>query len=245
MMDGFVLLFAVTGLCAGSFVAAAAWRVPRSLSLWGRSACPECCHVLGAGELVPVVSWLWQRGRCRHCGAAIRARYPLVEGLTGLHWALCALLILDPSHALIIALLGSCLLFLALVDLDWRYLPDGVVLLVAMLAMARWPLGLADPWQSLAGMLLTGALALSVRAGVGRWLGREALGWGDVKLMAAAGLWLGIGSMPAFLFLSGLAGILHLGLARLVAGQDTDPELPFGVALSVALMILVLYPVSL
>lgn len=235
MMDELVACFALVGACMGSFVAAMSWRLPRSIPAWGRSTCVDCGHVLAVADLVPVLSWLWSRGRCRHCGAAVSRRYPLAEMASALFWALCALLFLDPVEAVTVALLGSCLLYLSLVDADWHYLPDGGVLLVAALGLVRL-CTIADPWLHLLGALLMGGLALSVRFAVSRWVGREALGLGDVKLMAAAGLWVGGGGLPSFLFLSGAFGILQHWLTRPVA---ESAELPFGPALSLAMLVLV------
>ena len=86
---------AVLGACVGSFLNVVAWRVPRGESvLWPPSHCPSCAARLTARDLVPVVSWLTLRGRCRHCGAPVSARYPLVELSTAIVFAGVALLVL-------------------------------------------------------------------------------------------------------------------------------------------------------
>jgi leader peptidase (prepilin peptidase)/N-methyltransferase len=234
-----VACFALVGACAGSFVAAMAWRLPRSISAWGRSACVDCGHVLDVTDLVPVLSWLWSRGHCRYCGTAVSRRYPLVEMASTLFWALCALLFLNPVEAVTVALLGSCLLYLSLVDADWQYLPDGGVLLVAALGVVRL-YGVVDPWLHVLGAVLIGGVALSVRFAVSRWLGRESLGLGDVKLMVAAGLWVGVGGLPGLLFLSGTFGITQHWLVRRAGEPVEGPELPFGPALSLATVTIVI-----
>ncbi|MBP7340181.1 A24 family peptidase [Niveispirillum sp.] len=239
MSDPLPLFFALTGACFGSLTAAMAWRLPRGVTVWGRSACPSCGHVLGPLDLIPLLSWLLLRGRCRHCHTPVSAAYPLIEGGTALFWTLCALLLPDPVLALTVSLLGTCLLFLALVDARWRYLPDAGVLLVALLALVP---GRMDVIDSLSGGLTFGFLALGVRWLVGRHLGREALGLGDVKLMAAAGLWLGPFGLPPFLILSGLTGIGQVLLLR-AAGRQTSDGVPFGPALSLSLLACVLLPI--
>ena len=233
-----LLFFTLTGACFGSFAVAMAWRLPRGVTLWGRSACPSCGTALGPVDLVPVLSWLWLRGRCRHCGAGVSARYALVEGVTALYWGTCAYLFPDPVQALLLALLGTDLLFLALVDLDWRYLPDGGQVILALLGLGAMAVGLLEVIEGLTGAMLYGGLALGVRFAVSRWRGREALGLGDVKLMAAAGLWLGPGFLSPFLLLSGLLGLGFALLSR--RGGDGSGEIPFGPALAGALLILVL-----
>jgi leader peptidase (prepilin peptidase)/N-methyltransferase len=234
------LLFALAGACFGSFTAAMAWRLPRGMTVWGRSACPACGTVLGVVDLVPVLSWLWLRGRCRHCGAGVSARYGVVEGATALYWAGCAVGFPDPAEALLLALLGTDLLFLALVDLDWRYLPDGGQVILALLGLTAVGADGLDPVQGLTGMALYGGLALAVRLAVGRWRGREALGLGDVKLMAGAGLWLGPAYLSPFLLLSGLLGLGFAWRAGREGAGDGTGEIPFGPALAAALLILVL-----
>lgn len=233
-----ILLFALAGACFGSFTAAMAWRLPRGVTVWGRSACPSCGTALGPVDLVPVLSWLWLRGRCRHCRAGVSGRYALVEGATALYWAACVVLFPDPVQALLLALLGTDLLFLALVDLDWRYLPDVGQVFLALLGLGAMVMGLLDPVEGLTGAALYGALALGVRFAVSHWRGREALGLGDVKLMAAAGLWLGPGFLSPFLLLSGLLGLGFALLSR--RGGDGSGEIPFGPALAGALLILLL-----
>lgn len=238
MIDEMVAYFALVGACMGSFVAAMAWRLPRSISVWGRSTCVDCGHVLGVADLVPFLSWLWSRGRCRYCGVAVSRRYPLVEMTSALFWAMCASLFPHPLEAASVALLGSSLLYLSLVDIDWYYLPDGGVLLVAALGMARLYY-VADPWLHFIGAALMGGGALSVRFAVSRLLGREALGLGDVKLMTASALWLGVDGLSDFLFLSGVVGIVQHWLARRMGKALEARELPFGPALSLAVVILI------
>lgn len=239
MTDPLPLFFALTGACFGSLTAAMAWRLPRGITVWGRSTCPSCGHVLGPLDLVPLLSWLALRGRCRHCHGPVSAAYPLMEGAVALFWTLCALLLPDPVSALTLSLLGTALLFLALVDAQWRYLPDAGVLLVALLALMPGRMDLID---SLSGGLTFGLLALGVRWLVGRRLGREALGLGDVKLMAAAGLWLGPFGLPPFLVMSGLTGIVHVLLLR-VRRQEIGDGVPFGPALCLSLLACLLLPI--
>lgn len=238
MMVERIASFALVGVCMGSFVAAMAWRLPRSISVWGRSTCVDCGHVLGLVDLVPIFSWLLSRGRCRYCGAAVSRRYPLVEMTLALFWTLCALVFPNSLEAVTVALLGSSLLYLSLVDIDWHYLPDGGVLLVAVLGVVRL-YDVAGPWLHFLGAALMGVTALSVRFAVSRWLGREALGLGDVKLMTAAALWVGVEGLSGFLFLSGAFGLVQHWLTHRMGGAFEIREMPFGPALSLAVVVLV------
>ena len=190
---------------------------------------------MAARDLVPVLSWLWNRGRCRQCAAAVSIRYPLTElAMAGL-FALAALRMPDFAVFWPVAGLAFVLVLLTLIDWQHRILPDGLNLLVASLACFR--LG-ADPaliGPSLATAAGLAVLAVALRAYMSWRLGREALGLGDVKFMAAAGLWLVPDLVPAFLVLAGLGGIgLHLALGR-------QRDFAFGPALAGALMICVLF----
>ncbi|WP_205028077.1 prepilin peptidase [Oleisolibacter albus] len=225
------------GLSVGSFVAAAAIRIPCGTTLWGRSACPHCGSSLGVADLVPVLSWLVLRGRCRHCHAPVPGRYTLVELATGCLWLGCSLCLPDPVWGLTLALLGTILLLAGLIDLDHLYLPDPLMLAAALLVLLPWTAGLSSPVQGLAGAGLFGGLALLLRC-IASWrAGREAMGLGDVKLMTVAGLWLGPWLLAPFLFLAGTMGI-GLALLRQRSGPDRGPEVPFGPALALALLIL-------
>lgn len=202
--------------------------------LRGRSRCPACGTRLAARDLVPVGSWLATRGRCRHCAAPIPTFYPLIELAAALIGAV-ALAAIEPPASLLAALLGWWLLALALIDLrSWR-LPDRLTLplIVAGLAVAALDLlPAADLLQSLLGAVL-GYLALAAVAwGYRRLRGRDGLGLGDAKLLAAAGAWLGIAPLPWLVLMAAVMG-LALAIAR---ARPVRPEtaVPFGPPLALA-----------
>jgi leader peptidase (prepilin peptidase)/N-methyltransferase len=250
----------MVGLCLGSFIAAATWRLPRRIGLTGRSACPACGTRLGVRDLVPVLSWLAARGRCRHCGTPVSPRYAVVELATAALWVGCLLATGEIGRTLLLGSLGTLLLLAALIDLDHLYLPDGVTALAGLLALVP-PLTGQIGWGTvLAGAGLFAGVALAVRAAVSWRTGREAMGLGDVKLFAVAGLWLGPAALAPFLLLAGIGGLAMAGATRLVGqggpagreeigegegeemGSDGDGVLPFGPALALALMVLLLLP---
>lgn len=214
---------------AGSAAAAFARRWPDDLRGWllGRSRCPDCGTALAARDLVPLVSYLALRGRCRHCGRPIDPEHLAVE-LAALVLATAAVLLLPPPSALVAALVGWALLAAALIDRRTLLLPDLVSLpLAAGGLVAAW-LGLApaSPLAALAGALL-GLGGLATIAELYRRLrGREGLGMGDAKLMAAAGAWLGPGPLPQVL-LVGALGALAAAIATGAWRRPTEP-VPFG-----------------
>jgi len=235
---------AVTALAAapfvGSFVGLVADRLPRGETvLLGRSACRRCDAALAARDLVPFLSWLALRGKCRRCGTAI-GWAPLAAELGALLVALSAVLALPPPLILPSCLLGWSLLGLALIDQAHLLLPDRLTIPVAVagLAVQGWWLG-DVPRDGLLGLVF-GALSLAAIALAYRALRRrDGLGWGDVKLFAAGGAWVGWAGLPSVLLLAAL-----IGLAAALAGGRTlsaASKLPFGPALALAIWIVWLY----
>ncbi len=225
---------AAFGAVMGSFLNCAAWRVAHGEDwVHGRSRCPACGHVLGPAELVPVLSWLLLRGRCRHCGKAISARYVLAELFCALLAVACLLRFGATALCLRNLALLYCLFCLSLVDWESFLIPDGCLAVAA----CAWLLALPFPWQGwrwavsrvLAGLAFGGA-ALLLSLAMDRALGKESLGGGDIKLLAVAGLYLGwIGSLLSLL----LACLLGLALAAALR-RGRGEAVPFGPAIAVS-----------
>ena len=220
-----LLLAPVAGSAAGAF----ARRWPDRLADWatGRSRCPSCGTVLGWRDLVPLLSYLLLRGRCRHCGAPIDPAEPGIE-LAALVPATLAVVLLEPLPALLASLVGWILLAAALVDRRMLMLPDLLTLPLAAGGLLAASAGLAPapPLAALAGALLGfGGTALLGEA-YHRLRGREGLGLGDAKLLAAAGAWLGPTALPLVLLI-GAGSALLAALATGAHRRPADP-IPFG-----------------
>ncbi len=207
-----------------------------------RSACPACKTPIKPQHNVPVLGWLWLRGRCAACRASIPARYPLVEALTGIVSVMVVLHFgvgLEAAGAL---LLSWALIALSGIDLDHQLLPDAITLpllwLGVCLALAgEWHGGfhtLADLHSSVIGAI-AGYLSLwLVYHGFRLATGKEGMGYGDFKLLAALGAWLGWQSLPLVILLSALVGAI-VGIALIVMrGRDRQLPLPFGPYLAAA-----------
>ncbi|MCU1591339.1 MAG: prepilin peptidase [Frankiales bacterium] len=225
------LLAGAFGLLIGSFLNVVVWRVPRGESVVRPpSACPACGAAIRPRDNLPVVGWLVLRGRCRDCGAAISARYPLVEAGTGLLFALVGLRF--GAHAVLPAFLylAAVSVALTLIDLDVKRLPD--VLTLPSYGVGIVLLGLAslsDPQQLLRAVL--GAAALFALYFALCFAYPAGMGFGDVKLSGVLGLytaWLGwdvwaSGVMAGFL----LGGVF--GIAVILSGRGgRKTALPFG-----------------
>ncbi|MBM3991742.1 MAG: hypothetical protein FJ298_12135 [Planctomycetes bacterium] len=225
---------AAFGLCVGSFLNVAIYRFPKQhLTVWrpARSFCPGCERQLGWSENLPVLSWVAQGGRCRGCRGRISIRYPLVELLTAGAWA--GLGWMTPAEQwpllLVRLLVTSALIVVTFVDFDCFEIPDEISIGGMLLApaiswavpelhrdtwLAHWVAEGGEPGRTAAlvaslGGIAVGALVLLAIGWAGkRALGKEAMGLGDVKLLGAAGGFVGPGGALVALVLASLVGAL-------------------------------------
>ncbi|MBP5166604.1 MAG: prepilin peptidase [Oscillospiraceae bacterium] len=236
-----VILCVFLGAAAGSFLHCAAYRIARREPFAkGRSRCPECGHTLGVIDLIPLVSWLMLRGRCRRCGAKIPARYFLAELFFGALTA-AALLRFGPTVLCLRNwLFLGCLFLLSMVDAEICEIPDGALLAAVLIWLAALPLlwgGAADALLHVAAGVAYGGGILLVSLITDRLLKKESLGGGDVKLLAVIGLYLGF--MPA---LFALIFACILGLLQAFATKKTGgKQFPFGPALSAAAALMLFF----
>lgn len=226
---------AVIGACCGSFSNVLIHRLPRNLGVVkGRSFCPHCQGRIAWYDNVPVLSWIILRARCRHCGARIPARYPLVE-LAGAACALVGVLRFGygPEGW------GAGLLLLLLVDIaviDWEHMVIPHTLTVTGMAagLVLAALGAAPGLErAILGLLVGGGVVLAVSWGWKLARGMMGMGFGDVMLMGMIGAFLGPWAVPAVIFGGALAGTiwaLAAGRGRLTG----TAKLPFGTFLAMA-----------
>ncbi|CAN5465069.1 A24 family peptidase [soil metagenome] len=196
---------AVLGLIIGSFLNVVAYRLPRKESLaTPGSRCPHCKHPVRAYDNVPVLSWLLLRGRCRDCGEPVSKRYPVVEALTAaLFAAIVAVHVEDDARLVLGIVLVAFLVPLTLIDIDLRLLPDRLMAPAAVLALV---LGTAlDPGGEIERLIAAGAAGTFFF--VAWYVKPGGMGFGDVKLVAVLGLFLGR-SVAVAVFTALIAGVL-------------------------------------
>jgi len=210
----------VLGLVWGSFCNVLIWRLPRGEDIGGRSRCTACGHVLGALDLVPLLSYVFLRGRCRYCGAPISARYPAVEAITGVLFVLAYRHVGAAPLALAVYIAYvtvSVVVFFA--DYTRATIPNGVIVpgLAVALAAAAFGLDPSGPGlvSGLAAGLMGGAVFL-VFFVVSRGGG---MGMGDVKLAAFMGLALGPLKLLLAIMIGSVAAVLAAAVVMLVAGK--------------------------
>ncbi len=237
------------GLVVGSFLNVCIYRLPHGLSIVRPgSRCPNCQTPIRWFQNIPVLSWLLLRGRCSACRAGISIRYPLVEMLTGAV-TLGIWLLYGPTLDFAVSVTFAwAMIVLFFTDLDTRLLPDAVTLtgLASGLAVAWFNPFLGEPgmhriWMALAGCAAGGGFLWSVGALYSRLRGVEAMGFGDVKMMAFVGAVAGPQGVLFTIFGGSVMGaVVGLGLIPL-KGRSMQSTLPFGCFLAPAAMASLLY----
>ena len=254
----FVTLSAVVGLAIGSFLNVVIHRLPKMMErdwqaqcaelrgekapdepaltlLRPRSRCPACGHQIGALENVPVVSWLALGGKCSACKTRISARYPIVELLTGVAFGCAAWHFGFGLAALAAMLFLACMIALTAIDIDTQLLPDAITL---PLLWAGLLLNLEGTFVDLRAAVIGAATGYLLLWGVYQAFklatGKEGMGYGDFKLLAAIGAWLGWQMLPLVVLASSFVGAV-VGVALIVlARRGREVPIPFGPYLAAA-----------
>ena len=249
------------GLLVGSFLNVVIHRLPRMLErgwveqcaelrgeqapsasaynlIVPRSACPACGHQIRAFENIPVVSWILLRGKCSACKAPIPVRYPVVELLGGLLAGFAVWRFGGTWQGLAACVLLWSLTALTFIDADTQLLPDDLTLPLLWAGLIANLFELFAPLAS----AVTGAIAGYVSLWMVYWAfklirGKEGMGYGDFKLLAALGAWLGWQMLPLIVLLSSVVGAV-IGIALIAfRGREKSAPLPFGPYLAIAGMI--------
>ena len=235
------VLFGVLGLILGSGLNCLALRLASGQKWAGkeRSACPACGHTLSAPELIPLISWLIQKGKCRHCGAPISKRYPLTEATLALIFV-AFFFRFGLTVQLVSALVFACCLFcLSLVDLDTQIIPDRFILIPIIVRGAE--LFYTGGFRGLLSGILPGfiiaAAVLILSLIMDKVLKKDTMGGGDIKLLFVIGMYL---SFPACLLMVMIACIVGIGVAGMLMKVDSQTAFPFGPALSIAAVVTML-----
>ena len=263
---GLSISLAVLGLVVGSFLNVVIYRLPKMMEAqWQRdyaevtsevpedsdklslafpgSRCPHCDAEIKPTQNIPVVSYLVLGGKCAACEAPISVRYPVIEAVTAFLWVLCGLQF-GVSNALAGAMLITAfLVVLTAIDLDHQLLPDSLTLPLLWVGLL---LNIDNTFVSLESAVLGAVFGYLCLWSV-FWLfkivtGKEGMGYGDFKLLAALGAWFGVSALPTIVLLSSVVGAV-LGIALIVTGkQGRETPMPFGPFLAGAGLIHLFYP---
>jgi leader peptidase (prepilin peptidase)/N-methyltransferase len=252
----FLIIFAsIIGVVIGSFLNVVIHRLPKMMALaWHRelaqddtenlpkynlvtprSACPHCNHSIGVFENIPIISYVLQKGTCRHCKNPINARYLVVEILSGLIVAFITWQFGWSMHTLASSILALSLLTLTCIDLETQLLPDNITLPLVWLGLL---FNLNQEFTSIESAVLGAVFGYLILWSV-YWLfkittNKEGMGYGDFKMLAAIGAWLGWAVLPLVMLISSLtASIVGITLI-LLKKQDRATAIPFGPYLALA-----------
>jgi leader peptidase (prepilin peptidase)/N-methyltransferase len=262
LLSPFVL--AILGICIGSFLNVVIHRVPlmlergwkqESADLLGVTApeapaltlatppsrCPSCGHAIAWHENIPLASWLWLRGRCSACKTRISARYPVVEVLTGVLFAFVGWRFGAHPVTLLWCAFSATLVALAGIDWDTTLLPDNMTLPLLWAGLVAASLG----WTIPLGEALWGAVAGYLSLWSVYWLfklttGKEGMGFGDFKLLAALGAWLGVKMILPIVLAASLIGAVVGIVMKMSAALREGRYVPFGPFLAGAGLVVML-----
>ena len=232
----------LVGLCIGSFLNVCIHRLPQRTSIvFPASRCPSCQHALAWTDNIPVVSYLVLRGRCRYCQAPISARYPIIEALTCavfvLHWY-----VFGPSPLLFVRLAFACaLIVLFAIDLEHQILPNVITLPGIVVGFLCSLFLHPGPVMSLAGIALGGGLLWAIAELWYRLRKVEAMGFGDVKMLAMVGAFLGVKLVVLTFVLSSMIGGVVATMLVATRRADMATKVPFGTMLAAAALVASLY----
>jgi leader peptidase (prepilin peptidase)/N-methyltransferase len=270
-----VLLALILGLLVGSFLNVVIYRVPEGLNrnwklqakqmldlpleqgegerfniLMPPSHCPSCKAAIKPWQNIPILSYVLLKGQCKHCHTAISLRYPLVELLTGLVFAVCAWKFGVTWTALAAMVFSAYLIAMIFIDADTQLLPDQLTLplmwggivfhLAAYLLQADW--GITNLVDSLLGAIVGYMSLWSIFQLFKLVTGKEGMGYGDFKLLAALGAWLGISVLPIIIIMSAVVGLIFALIMKVAKNQP----MPFGPYLAISGWIVLVFsqPIS-
>ena len=236
LIEIFVFIF---GLCIRSFLNVCIYRLPSSTSIINpsRSFCPQCNSAIQLYDNIPVLSYLWLKGRCRNCKAPISLRYPLVELITGVLAVAILFLFGLTFEGLVYFIFISSLLVITFIDIDHKIIPDIITLPgIPIGLLASFVLPAMTFKSSLVGLLVGGGSLLLVACTYSFITHKEGMGGGDIKLLGMIGAFLGWKGVIFTIFAASLTGTLVGLIVMLQEGKNLKFAIPFGPFLSIGAM---------
>jgi len=226
------LLFFIVGLIVGSFINVIIYRLPKSvmgesisLSSPNRSFCPECKHILGVLELIPLLSYLLQRGKCKHCNQHISIQYPVIELTCGILMSLAFIKFGLNLELIFILIFIFSLVALFWIDAKYQLLPDAITLPLIVIGLVfNYPSGFVEFVDALIGATIGYLILWGIFWAYKLIRKVDGMGYGDFKLVAALGAWFGWQSLPVLLLGASTLGIVYF----LVLIRDRGQAFAFG-----------------
>ncbi|MFZ8864453.1 MAG: prepilin peptidase [Rickettsiales bacterium] len=235
-----IFLVSIFGLSFGSFISMLSYRLPLQQDIiCKRSHCPSCKHILTMLDLVPLFTWLLNNGKCRYCKSEIHFRYPLIEISTSFFFALTISILGLTNHSYIILTLVICLIALSVIDFEHYIIPDSLQIIMLILALlwsylCNYPINHII-LSGLSGFLSSYGLAASYRF----FRHKDGLGFGDVKFITIAAIFIGYQNLVFFYLLSGLFGLATGLIWQYFFAKKL---FPFGPSLAASLFLCLIIP---
>ena len=234
-----ILFIALVGLLIGSFLNVCIYRIPREESIvYPSSHCPGCNTSLKPRDLIPVLSYITYRGRCRYCSEKISARYPIIELFNSILFVLLYKQFGISLQFVAYAALTSILLAMSIIDYDYLIIPDGMQILILLIGLgykvintyiSNTPFPYLD---SLLGLLIGGGFFLLVAV-----VSNGGMGGGDIKLMGVLGFWLGLRTTLLMMLLSFIIGGVLSIILLVLKKKGRKESIPFGPFIAIATVV--------
>ncbi|MCF8069731.1 MAG: prepilin peptidase [Desulfobacterales bacterium] len=223
------------GLCIGSFLNVCIYRLPEKKSIvHPRSMCPKCKNIISFYDNIPVLSYLWLKGRCRKCGIHIPIRYPFIEMISGF-FALCVYLKFGISpETIIYYILIAALIVITFIDIDHQIIPDEISIPGIPIGFAAsFLLPLVSIKSSILGIFVGGGTLFTIAWGYQMITGKQGMGGGDIKLLAMIGAFIGLEGVMITIFISSIIGTITGLIIMLRSQKGLKIAVPFGPFLSI------------
>lgn len=235
----FLIFSLIFGACFGSFITMASHRLPLEEDLFfKKSYCPKCKKAVNYFSLVPVFSWVLQRGRCFNCGIKISLRYPLTEIITAFLFLFSYLKFGYSLNTIIFDLIIVVCMIMIITDLEHYIIPDLMQICLLILNIIFIFNNDLDIFTRVLSGFVYFLLIYLVGYVVEKWKKKDAIGGGDIKFIAIVGMVLGLNLLPIFLFLSGIVGVVFGLIWKAVKKNE---YFPFGPALIFSYLFLIFY----
>ncbi len=228
----FFIFSFIFGLIVGSFLNVCIYRLPRNMSIISpRSSCPACNTPIKPLDNIPVLSYIFLRGRCRKCGEKISMRYPAVELLNGILYAAVFYFFGPGWHLPFLLFFSSAMIVITFIDLDFQIIPDIITIPSIAIGLVSASFLLPDPFNlsivgfknSIAGLFLGGGLFYLIAV-----LSRGGMGGGDIKMMAMIGAFMGWKGVLLTTFIGSLVGSIFGIFLMVFRGRGRKTKIPFG-----------------
>jgi leader peptidase (prepilin peptidase)/N-methyltransferase len=232
----------ILGLALGSFLNVVIYRLPKGLSLMGpRSQCPSCQAKIHFYDNIPVISFLLLRGRCRQCDAPISWRYPLVELLTGLLMIFMLLRFGLNINFVKYSLLTLILIPVTFIDIDEKIIPNWLTFSGLIGGVTITLIFQIELWRFMLQGMVAGGLFMALLMVLGKWLlKKEAMGMGDLKLLAMIGIYVGITGALLSVYIGAMIAFILIVIQLLSRRINLKETIPFGPFIAVGALVYIM-----